>query len=177
MSKKIDEIDLHSKEVQDLLGRVPSWLIRNGIVMVIMLLMVLIVGSWFFKYPDIVTAPVVVSAVETKNQSFLTGYVRLKMNYAGKVKIGQHVNLKFVSYPYLEYGTVKGVVSNVSTVPTGDFFELEVNLPDQLVSTYGKKFEFQQELSGTAEIITEDQRLLNRILHPVRAIFSERFAK
>lgn len=175
MSKKIDEIDLHSKEIQDLLGRVPSWLIRNGIVMVIILLVVLVAGSWFFKYPDIVTAPVFV-AVDTKHANSLTGYVKLKTN-GGKVKTGQRVNLKFVSYPYLEYGIVKGVVSKIASVPTGDFYELEVILPDQLVSTYGKKFEFQQELSGTAEIITEDQRLLNRILHPVRAIFSERFAK
>ncbi len=177
MSKRIDEIDLHSKEVQDLLGRVPSWLIRNGILMVIILLIVLIVGSWLFKYPDIVTAPVVVTAVETKNPISLTGYVKLKMNYAGKVKTGQRVNLKFVSYPYLEYGTVKGVVSKISSVPTSDFFELEVSLPDQLVSTYGKRFEFKQDLKGTAEIITEDQRLLIRILHPVKSIFCERFAK
>jgi len=177
MSKRIDEIDLHSKEVQDLLGRVPSWLIRNGILMVIILLIVLIVGSWLFKYPDIVNAPVVVTAVETKDPIPLTGYVKLKMNYAGKIKTGQRVNLKFVCYPYFEYGIVKGVVSKISSVPTGDFFELEVSLPDQLVSTYGKRFEFKQELKGTAEIITEDQRLLLRILHPVKSIFNERFAK
>lgn len=177
MSQKLEDIETHSKEVQDLLGRVPSWLIRNGILMVIILLVVLVVGSWFFRYPDIVTAPVVVSALDTKNPTSLTGYVRLKMNYAGKVKTGQRVNLKFVSYPYLEYGTVKGVVSKISLVPTSDFYELEVNLPDQLVSTYGKKFEFKQELKGTAEIITEDQRLLDRILHPAKSIFSERFAK
>lgn len=167
MSKRIDEIGLHSKEVQDLLGRVPSWMIRNGNVMVILILIVLIVGCWFFKYPDVVTAPVVVSALDSKNPSSLTGSVKLKMNYAGKVKVGQRVNLKFVSYPYLEYGTVKGVVSKVSTVPTSDFYELEVYLPDQLVSTYGRKFEFQQELKGTAEIITEERRLLDRILHSV----------
>ena len=165
MSKKIDEIELRSKEVQDLLGKVPSWLIRNGIVMVMVLLIVLVAGSWFFKYPDIVTAPVVVVA-NTKQPNSLTGYVKLKANVA-KIKIGQRVNLKFASYPYLGYGIVKGVVGKIASIPTGDSYEVEVNLPNPLVSTYGKKLEFRQELSGTAEIITEDQRLLGRILQPV----------
>ena len=164
MKKKIDEIELRSKEVQDLLGKVPSWLIRNGIVMVMVLLIVLVAGSWFFKYPDIVTAPVVV-AVDTKYPNSLTGYVKLKTNVA-KVKIGQRANLKFASYPYLEYGMVKGVVGKIAAVPAGNSYEVEINLPNQLVSTYGKNLEFQQELSGTAEIITDDQRLLNRILQP-----------
>ena len=164
MSKKIDDIDLHSKEVQDLMGRMPSWLIRNGIVMVIMLLMGLVVGSWAFKYPDIITAPVVVTAAPNNPTTFV-GYVQLKMNLPGKVMIGQQVNLKFTNYPYMEYGVVKAAVSKISSIPNGDYYAVEVNLPGQMVSTYGKKFEFQQELKGIAEIITEDRRLLDRILH------------
>ena len=170
MSKKIDEIDLRSKEVQDLLGRVPSWLIRNGNVMVTLLLMVLVAGSWAFKYPDVLSAPVIVTAVPNNPTTFI-GYVQLKMNPSGKVQIGQQVNLKFANYPYMEYGVVKGVVSKMSSIPNGDSYALEVNLPGQMVSTFGKKFEFQQELKGTVEIITEDRRLLERILHPGK-IFS-----
>jgi len=165
MSKKIDDIDLHSKEVQDLMGRMPSWLIRNGIVMVILLLIVLVAGSWFFKFPDVITAPVLVTATPNNPTTFI-GCVQLKMNVSGKVQVGQRVNLKFSNYPYMEYGVVKGVVGKISSVPNGDTYALEVNLPGQMVSTFGKKFEFQQELKGTAEIITEDRRLLNRILHP-----------
>src|SRR5512133_989476 len=112
MSKKIDEIELRSKEVQDLLGKVPSWLIRNGIAMMMVLLIVLVSGSWLFKYPDIVSAPVVVVA-NTKQPNSLTGYVKLKANVA-KIKIGQRVNLKFVSYPYLEYGMVTGVIGKIA---------------------------------------------------------------
>jgi len=165
MTKRIDDIDIHSKEVQDILGRMPSWLIRNGIVMVIMLLMVLVVGSWAFKYPDIITAPVVVTAAPNNPTTFV-GYVQLKMNLTGKVQIGQRVNLKFANYPYLEYGVVKGVVSKISAIPNGESYALEVSLPGQMVSSYGKKLEFQQELKGIAEIITEDRRLLDRIIHP-----------
>ena len=43
MAKRLDDIELRSKEVQDLLGKVPSWLIRNGIVMMLFLLVMLFV--------------------------------------------------------------------------------------------------------------------------------------
>ncbi|HEY5509746.1 MAG TPA: HlyD family efflux transporter periplasmic adaptor subunit [Prolixibacteraceae bacterium] len=119
----------------------------------------------------------VVFTVIPEGNNALVGKVRLKINGAGKVKSGQRVNLKFANYPYMEFGIVKGEVSRISSVPTNDYYAMEVSLPNQLVSTYGKKFEFQQELQGTAEVITEDQRLLTRIFHPVRSIFSERFAK
>lgn len=136
-----------------------------------------VIFSKFWSNNQNVTKGEAVFTVIPEGNNILIGKVQLKMNGAGKVKVGQHVNLKFTNYPYLEYGLVKGVVSRISGVPTNDYYALEVKLPDQLVSTYGKKFEFQQELQGTAEIITEDQRLLNRILHPMRAVFSERFAK
>jgi hypothetical protein len=171
MTKKVEEIDLHSKEVHDLLGKVPSWIIRNGMIMVVIILLMIFAGSWVFKYPDIISAPVVL-AVDVKDSTAVTGLVKLKQNIAGKVKVGQQVNLKFVNYPYLEFGLLEGKVSKISTVPTGDYYAVEVGLPNRLLSTYGKLFEFRHELFGTAEIITDDQSLLERILRPVRNVFS-----
>lgn len=177
MSNKLEEINIHSEEVQDLLGKVPSWITRNGIILIVVLLFMLFAGSWFFKYPDIITAPVVVSSENVEGTVALIGKIQLRGYGVQKVKAGQRVNLKFTNYPYLEFGLVKGEVSRISMVPTRDYYSLEVKLPDQLVSSYGKKFVFQQELSGTAEIVTENQSLLNRILHPARAIFGEKFEK
>ncbi|MEI7829521.1 MAG: hypothetical protein WCI31_07115 [Prolixibacteraceae bacterium] len=169
MTKKIEEIELHSKEVHDLLGRVPSWIIRNGMIMVVVILFILFTGSLIFKYPDIISAPVVV-AIDVNDSTAFTGLVKLKFSISEKVKIGQQVNLKFVSYPYLEFGLLKGIVRKISSAPTGDYYALEVGLPDKLNSTYGKKFEFKHELIGTAEIITDDQSLLERILRPIRNV-------
>jgi HlyD family secretion protein len=132
--------------------------------------------SKFWSVNQNVTKGEVVFTVIPEGTNILVGRVKLRLTGAGKVRVGQKVNLKFANYPYLEYGLVKGEVSRISSVPTNDYYALEVLLPGQLVSTYGKKFDFQQELQGTAEIITDDQRLLYRILNPLRAIFSERLA-
>ena len=172
MAKKIDEIDRHSQEVQDLLGRIPSWLIRYGTIMVITLLIVLLSGCWLFKYPDLVSGPVVVT-VDGKNPNRLTGLLYLNRKDMENIKMGQQVNMKFPDYPYLEFGVVVGVVGNISSAPTSDGYEVEIQLPGQLITTIGTKLDFRQEMKGNGEIVTEDKRLLNRILGPVKAVFGK----
>jgi HlyD family secretion protein len=100
------------------------------------------------------------------------GRISLKMNRSGKVKTGQTVNIKFSSYPFLEYGMVKGIVKSKSLVPSGVFYVLEIDLPDGLTTLYGKNLEFTQNMQGTAEIITDDLRLLQKIINPFRYLIS-----
>jgi hypothetical protein len=170
MTKRIDEIELHSKEVQDLLGKVPSWLIRNGNLMVFVILLLLVAGTWFFKYPDIISAPVVVTTKAT-DKGLVTGSVQVKMSGKGKIKTGQRVILKFTNYPYLEYGTVRGIVGKIAELPSGDSYALEVDLPEKMNSSFGKNLDFQDELKGIAEIVTEEISLMERMLKPMRKLF------
>jgi hypothetical protein len=66
-----------------------------------------------------------------------------------------------------------GKVKNISLVPIamqqGKFTMVEVEFPENLTTNYGKTLDFSQEMSGTAEIISEDLRLIERLLNPVRA--------
>ncbi|MNL75900.1 hypothetical protein D3C87_2017790 [compost metagenome] len=50
---------------------------------------------------------------------------------------------------------------------------LDVSLPNGLETSYKKQIVFQQEMKGTAEIVTEDLRLLERIMHQFRNIFEQ----
>ena len=47
-------IALHSEEIQDILGKAPSYLVRWGITVIFFVLMVIFLISWFVKYPDII---------------------------------------------------------------------------------------------------------------------------
>lgn len=101
------------------------------------------------------------------------GRINLKMNRSGKVKTGQTVNIKLSGYPYLEYGMVRGIVKSKSLVPSGNSYVIEVDLPSGLMTLYGKKLDFTQNMQGTAEIITEDLRLLQKIASPFRHLISK----
>jgi hypothetical protein len=114
----------------------------------------------------------VVSIVPLNTGSFL-GRIDLKMERSGKVKAGQLVNIKLSGYPYLEYGMVRGVVKSKSLVPSGDAYIIEIELPNGLTTLYGTKLEFNQNMQGTAEIITKDIRLLQKIVNPFRYMITK----
>lgn len=100
------------------------------------------------------------------------GRINLRMNRSGKVKPGQAVNIKLSSYPYLEYGMVRGIVKSKSLVPSEGSYIIELSLPSGLTTLYGKKLDFTQNMQGTAEIITDNLRLLQKIINPFRYLIS-----
>jgi len=113
----------------------------------------------------------VVSIVPVDAGKFL-GRISLKMERSGEVKIGSVVNIKLSGYPYLKYGMVRGIVKSKSLVPAEDAYVIEIELPDGLMTLYGKKLEFTQNMQGSAEIITENIRLIQKIVNPFRYMVS-----
>jgi hypothetical protein len=114
----------------------------------------------------------VVSIVPLKAGSFL-GRINLKMERSGKVKTGLLVNIKLSGYPYLEYGMVRGIVKSKSLVAASDAYIIEIELPDGLRTLYGINLDFTQNMQGTAEIITDNIRLLQKIVNPFRYLVSK----
>ena len=55
------EIDLRSEELQVMMGKVPPWILRTGITIMFVTVAVLLLGSYFFKYPDVISAPVLLT--------------------------------------------------------------------------------------------------------------------
>lgn len=114
-----------------------------------------------------------VLAIVPDNPGKYIGRIYLKMQRSGKVKPGQDVNIKLSSYPYLEYGMLKGKIKTKSLVPAGDTYVIEIDLPSGLTTLYNRKLDFNQNMQGTAEIITENIRLLQKIVNPFRYLVSK----
>jgi multidrug resistance efflux pump len=107
------------------------------------------------------------------DQGKIVGKINLPIQGAGKVSLGQQVNIKIDNFPYLEYGMIKGVVRNISLVPDNQEYIVEVDLPEGLTTYYKIEIPFKQEMQGTAEILTDERRLLERIVSPIRAVISK----
>ncbi|MBI5218229.1 MAG: HlyD family efflux transporter periplasmic adaptor subunit [Bacteroidia bacterium] len=101
------------------------------------------------------------------------GKLELPIRGSGKVKAGQLVNIKLDNYPYMEYGMLYGKIESISLVATDNNYSVEVSLPNGLIGNYGKKLEYSREMKGTAEIITEDIRLIERFINPLRALLTK----
>jgi HlyD family secretion protein len=103
----------------------------------------------------------------------MVGKISLPTEGAGKVKVGNQVNIQFDNYPHLQYGMVRGQVSNISQVPDDDFYTVEVELTDGLQTYYGNEITFSQNMQGNAEILTDKMRMLDRVLNPIRSAFTK----
>ncbi|HLN19603.1 MAG TPA: hypothetical protein VK213_00835 [Bacteroidales bacterium] len=127
----------------------------------------------FWSANQSVTKDEPVLSIVPLNAGNYIGRTRLRMQRSGKVEEGQFVNIKLTGYPYLEYGMVRGVVRSKSLVPSGEEYIIEIDLPDGLKTLYGKNLEFSQNMLGIAEIITEDVRLLQKLINPFRHLISK----
>lgn len=102
------------------------------------------------------------------------GKVKAPALNSGKIKVGQRVNIRLANYPDREFGVLNGKIKNISLVPDKDGnLLLDVALPNGLKTSYNKKIIFQQEMKGRAEIVTEDLRLLERVLYQFKNIFEQ----
>jgi multidrug resistance efflux pump len=100
------------------------------------------------------------------------GKLKAPAQNSGKIKIGQTVNIRLANYPDREFGIIKGSIKAISLTPDKDGnLIIDVSLPNGLQTSYKKKIIFQQEMIGSADIITEDLRLLERLLYQFRDIF------
>jgi HlyD family secretion protein len=100
---------------------------------------------------------------------------------AGKVKKGQRVRLKLDNYPYQQFGSIDGVVRDISLLPqasetsaneSGEVakssYRVTIGLANKLMTNYDVQLNFKPNMTGQAEILTDDLRLLERVFYNVR---------
>lgn len=103
----------------------------------------------------------------------LLGKLKVPLGNSGKIKQNQKVIIKLENYPYTEWGTIQGTITHISDVPkkgVDSYYSVYVELED-LVTSYEKKIEFKQEMSGSAEIILAESSLLSRIFNQFRSMW------
>ena len=108
-------------------------------------------------------------AVMPDQQEFVA-MVEIPVKGIGKACIGQKVVLKLDDYPFQEFGTIEGRVLSLAPSTDVKTYRMLVALPNGLKSSYHQHFTCQSEMSGVAEIITEDMRLFERAFYGIRKL-------
>ena len=119
-----------------------------------------------------ITAGENIFAIIPSTEKGYIGKVKAVAQNSGKLQIGQKVNIRLANYPDREFGVIEGRLKTISLTPDKDGnLLLDIELPNELQTSYKKQINFQQEMTGTADIITEDLRLLERLLYQFRDVF------
>lgn len=114
----------------------------------------------------------VFTIIPDKN-SFFVAKLKTPTQNSGKIKVGQNVYVKLENFPDVEFGVLKGKVKNISLIPDQEgLYLIDVELPKKLITSYNKEIEFKQEMRGSAEIVTEDLRLIERFFYQFKDLLN-----
>lgn len=117
-------------------------------------------GDWLF------------TVIPNEKEAFIAKLKTPATNF-GKVKLGQIVQIKLNDYPETEFGMLKGRVKSMSAISNEEgYYFIDVSLPDELITSFGHTINFKAEMTGHAEIITEDLRLMERFFYQLKGIFN-----
>ena len=103
------------------------------------------------------------------NISYL-GEIYLDQYNLGKVESGQKVVIKLKSYPFEEYGVVRGEVDNISEIDINKQYLVKVKLPYGIVTNLNKKLKFRFGMLGDAEIITKNTKVIDKVIYKLKRV-------
>lgn len=123
------------------------------------------------KYQFVQAGDVIFSIVPKQSNNYL-GIAKATAQNVGKVKVGQKAWVKVDNYPEQEFGMLVANVKTISKTPDheGNWY-VQLEFPNGLKTTYNKEVVLQQEMTGNAEIITDDLKLIERFFYQFKNIF------
>jgi multidrug resistance efflux pump len=124
----------------------------------------------FWNENQVINPGEVLATVIPANPSRIIVRARVPSSGSGRVRVGQEVNIKLSGYPYMEFGVIKGRISSISLVPVEDSYIAEIGLINGMRTTYGREPGFINDMTGTADIITDNSRLIYRFIKPLSSI-------
>jgi len=169
-----DNIELRSEKVRNLIGQIPPIIIRAGISVIFIIILVLLIGSWFFKFEYTIKTTATIDQI---NDSLII-QLKIPANEISKIKTGQKVILDFNNIPNL-YN--EKIVTEIQNIPNtleikedGGFYTVEIILPGKTKIELGRTLSINIEIITNAEIVTDKISLFDRILEPIRTMFNKR---
>jgi len=157
-----EKIELRSKEVQELIGKVPPKIVRIGIGVLFVFVTAIIILTFFLELPVYIKGPIKIEKDSSQINYF--GYIKILPKDIIKIKINNPVYVNLEQFPENEYGILKTNVSKINP-------EL---ITKNNISYYNVQVKFKKKsfndikimgLKGTAEIEIERKKIFYKFFN------------
>jgi len=118
--------------------------------------------------------PLITIIPEIRNDQSLTIEGLLPIKSSGTLKVGQKAIVNLENYPSNQYGSVHGIVKDISLLPNEENYRVEIELPEGLKTTYKKEIPIRPSLKANVSINTQEYSLLERIFQNILDITKNR---
>ena len=165
MPLKQEDVQIRSEEVQEILSFVPNWMIRWGMTLVFLLILMLLIISWFVKYPDIISTEIVVTTSIPPEKIYARSsgqFDALLVEDNTNVKQNDILAVLENSANYKDVVLLKGITDTLKVNSAYFYFPLE-NLPVLMLGDISTDFAIFENYYSSY--------LLNKELKPFRNEF------
>lgn len=155
---KIDEIELRSEKVRNIIGAVPPSLIRCGITIVILFFVLVVVATYYIPYPN--SLKVQAQVIEHKKQMYVS--VLIPYKHLNEINSNMDVQIEFEGYPSNTFGFVSSKIISINkdviTINNKNYFMVRALVPNTT------KYDIKQNMKGIAHILILNESILKRII-------------
>ena len=155
----IDNIELRSEKTRQIIGMVPSSIVRYGTLIITIIIAVLLAASYFVPYPENLQADATV-VINTDGDAMVCAYV--PYSYLNTIHEGMSAEIEFEGYPSADYGYVSATIShidkNTHNINGQNYFKVDLNI--QTNST----IILFEGMEGTANILISNKSILQKML-------------
>ena len=154
----IDNIELRSEKTRQIIGMVPSGIVRYGTLIITIIIAILLAVSYFVPYPENLQANATV-VVDADGKLNLCAYI--PYSHINTIHEGMCVELEFEGYPSADYGYVSARISHIDksahNINGQNYFKVDLN-----IQTNNTIILFEG-MNGTANILISDKSVLQKL--------------
>ena len=154
----IDNIELRSEKTRQIIGMVPSGIVRYGTLIITIIIAVLLAASYFVPYPENLQADATVE-INTDDEVNVCAYI--PYSHINTIHEGMSAEIEFEGYPSADYGYVSATIShidkNVQNINGQNYFKVYLN------SQSNNTIALFEGMNGTANILISNKSVLQKM--------------
>ena len=164
----MEQIELRSEKVRNIIGQIPPSIIRYGIIVIFLIIIILLTVSYFFKFPETINTT---AYFKIKNDTLVT-YVNIPANSINKVKKGNKVIIILDNILNLNNEKVETQITeidkNITINKVEAFCISKLYLPTPIISVNGNTIKINENFSTNAKIIIGNISVFEQIINPIK---------
>lgn len=154
----IDNIELRSEKTRQIIGMVPSGIVRYGTLIITIIIAILLAVSYFVPYPENLQANATV-VEDADGKLKVCAYI--PYSHINTIHEGMCVEIEFEGYPSADYGYVSTTISHidmtVQNINGQSYFKVYLN------SQSNNPITLLEGMNGTANILISNKSVLQKL--------------
>jgi len=106
-------LSTRSDEVQEIVGRMPSWIIRYGISLLAFIVIGIFIASYFIKYPDVLSSQVIITSSQPPIKIVSPTHGNIQKLFVSDHQVAHANEPLFLIKNSTHYATIKSVIAEI----------------------------------------------------------------